>query len=142
MVLSRTVVWRQKSSICLVLVRPPLVLLYASCSYASGSPPRPRLASGQGRSWWRRLLLMLIRASLSFSNSQRKGSFALCHSYRGDIVNGLEFTEVARRNDPYRMLSAYHQSAQASFALCPRRRLSTAFFLFGDLTRGSVFWRS
>ncbi|CAN0259013.1 unnamed protein product, partial [Ectocarpus sp. 13 AM-2016] len=34
-------------------------------------------------------------------------------SYRGDIVNGLEFTEVARRNDPYRMLSAYHQSAQA-----------------------------
>ncbi|CAN0411297.1 unnamed protein product [Ectocarpus sp. 12 AP-2014] len=33
-------------------------------------------------------------------------------SYRGDIVNGLEFTEVARRNDPYRMLSAYHQSAQ------------------------------
>ena len=37
-----------------------------------------------------------------------------CCSYRGDIVNGLEFTEVARRNDPYRMLSAYHQSAQAS----------------------------
>lgn len=36
------------------------------------------------------------------------------HSYRGDIVNGLEFTENARRNDPYRMVSAYHQSAQAS----------------------------
>ncbi|CAM9872364.1 unnamed protein product, partial [Hapterophycus canaliculatus] len=33
-------------------------------------------------------------------------------SYRGDIVNGLEFTPAARRNDPYRMLSAYHQSAQ------------------------------
>lgn len=39
------------------------------------------------------------------------------HSYRGDIVNGLEFTEVARQNDPYRMLSAYHQSAQASDGL-------------------------
>ncbi|CAM9918382.1 unnamed protein product [Pylaiella littoralis] len=38
-------------------------------------------------------------------------------SYRGDIVNGLEFTEVARQNDPYRMLSAYHQSAQASDGL-------------------------
>lgn len=36
------------------------------------------------------------------------------HSYRGDIVNGLEFTENARRNDPYRMVSAYHQSAQVS----------------------------
>lgn len=35
-------------------------------------------------------------------------------SYRGDIVNGLEFSEISRQNDPYRMLSAYHQSAQAS----------------------------
>ncbi|CAN0197333.1 unnamed protein product [Laminaria digitata] len=34
------------------------------------------------------------------------------HSYRGDIVNGLAFTEASRRNDPYRMVSAYHQSAQ------------------------------
>lgn len=41
--------------------------------------------------------------------------FPLClSSYRGDIVNGLEFTPAARANDPYRMLSAYHQSAQVS----------------------------
>lgn len=39
---------------------------------------------------------------------------AMMYSYRGDIVNGLAFTEASRRNDPYRMLSAYHQSAQAS----------------------------
>ena len=39
---------------------------------------------------------------------------AAMHSYRGDIVNGLAFTESSRRNDPYRMLSAYHQSAQVS----------------------------
>lgn len=39
---------------------------------------------------------------------------AAMHSYRGDIVNGLAFTEASRRNDPYRMLSAYHQSAQVS----------------------------
>lgn len=38
----------------------------------------------------------------------------LSRSYRGDIVNGLEFTPASRANDPYRMLSAYHQSAQVS----------------------------
>ncbi len=32
-------------------------------------------------------------------------------SYRGDIVNGIEFSESARRPDPQRLLSAYHQSA-------------------------------
>lgn len=32
-------------------------------------------------------------------------------SYRGDIVNGIEFTEEARQPDPRRMLRAYRQSA-------------------------------
>ncbi|MAJ64308.1 MAG: 3-deoxy-7-phosphoheptulonate synthase class II [Alphaproteobacteria bacterium] len=32
-------------------------------------------------------------------------------SYRGDIINGFEFTEEARIPDPERMLNAYHQSA-------------------------------
>ncbi len=32
-------------------------------------------------------------------------------SYRGDIVNGFEFDEEARKADPKRMLEAYYQSA-------------------------------
>src|SRR3546814_6233422 len=32
-------------------------------------------------------------------------------SYRGDIVNGIDFDEAARRPDPERMLSAYHQAS-------------------------------
>jgi 3-deoxy-7-phosphoheptulonate synthase len=32
-------------------------------------------------------------------------------SYRGDAVNGLEFTEESRRPDPARLLRAYHTSA-------------------------------
>ena len=32
-------------------------------------------------------------------------------SYRGDIVNGIEFTEAARSADPQRMLAAYHQAS-------------------------------
>ncbi|EAH6130147.1 3-deoxy-7-phosphoheptulonate synthase class II [Campylobacter jejuni] len=32
-------------------------------------------------------------------------------SYRGDIINGFEFSEQARIPDPYRMLEAYYQSA-------------------------------
>ncbi len=32
-------------------------------------------------------------------------------SYRGDIINSIEFTKEAREPDPYRMLSAYNQSA-------------------------------
>ncbi len=32
-------------------------------------------------------------------------------SYRGDIINSIEFTQEAREPDPYRMLSAYNQSA-------------------------------
>ena len=35
-------------------------------------------------------------------------------SYRGDIVNGPEFTETARVPDPERMLNAYRQSAATS----------------------------
>ena len=33
-------------------------------------------------------------------------------SYRGDIINAEEFTEEARRHDPFKMVEAYHQSAQ------------------------------
>jgi 3-deoxy-7-phosphoheptulonate synthase len=33
-------------------------------------------------------------------------------SYRGDSVNAEEFNPKARRNDPQRMVDAYHQSAQ------------------------------
>lgn len=32
-------------------------------------------------------------------------------SYRGDIINGSEFSEAARQPDPERMLKAYHHSA-------------------------------
>lgn len=32
-------------------------------------------------------------------------------SYRGDMVNGFEFTEESRRPDPTRLLTAYNQSA-------------------------------
>lgn len=33
-------------------------------------------------------------------------------SYRGDIINGEEFTPEARRHNPNNMIAAYHQSAQ------------------------------
>ena len=33
-------------------------------------------------------------------------------SYRGDIINGEEFTKDARTHNPQRMLDAYHQSSQ------------------------------
>jgi len=32
-------------------------------------------------------------------------------SYRGDIINGIEFTAEARTPDPQRLLAAYHQSS-------------------------------
>ena len=32
-------------------------------------------------------------------------------SYRGDIINGLDFTEESRTPDPNRMIQAYNQSA-------------------------------
>src|SRR5882672_10407113 len=32
-------------------------------------------------------------------------------SYRGDIINGVEFTTAARTPDPQRLIEAYHQSA-------------------------------
>lgn len=31
-------------------------------------------------------------------------------AYRGDIINGIDFTQQARRADPSRLLQAYHQS--------------------------------
>lgn len=33
-------------------------------------------------------------------------------SYRGDIINAEAFTAEARRHDPFKMVAAYHQSAQ------------------------------
>ena len=44
------------------------------------------------------------------SNTEKRGGVEL-PSYRGDIVNGIEFTEAARRPDPERLLQAYNQSA-------------------------------
>nr|BFE36318.1 3-deoxy-7-phosphoheptulonate synthase class II [Actinomadura rugatobispora] len=38
-------------------------------------------------------------------------------AYRGDAVNGFEFTPEARRNDPWRLLKAYH-SAAVTLNLC------------------------
>ncbi|HEG1559368.1 TPA: 3-deoxy-7-phosphoheptulonate synthase class II [Campylobacter jejuni] len=39
-------------------------------------------------------------------------------SYRGDIINGFEFSEQARIPDPHRMLEAYYQSATTLNLLC------------------------
>jgi 3-deoxy-7-phosphoheptulonate synthase len=41
---------------------------------------------------------------------EKQGDVAL-PSYRGDIINGIEFTQEARRPDPSRMLRAYSQAA-------------------------------
>ncbi len=44
------------------------------------------------------------------SGLERQGDLEL-PSYRGDIVNALEFTDAARRPDPERQIQAYAQSA-------------------------------
>lgn len=44
------------------------------------------------------------------SDTETQGDVTL-PSYRGDNVNGLGFTEEARRHDPARMLKSYHQAA-------------------------------
>jgi 3-deoxy-7-phosphoheptulonate synthase len=44
------------------------------------------------------------------SDSETRGDVTL-PAYRGDIVNGYDFTEEARVPDPNRMLKAYHTSA-------------------------------
>jgi 3-deoxy-7-phosphoheptulonate synthase len=44
------------------------------------------------------------------SDSETRGDVTL-PAYRGDIVNGYDFTEEARIPDPNRMLKAYHTSA-------------------------------
>lgn len=44
-------------------------------------------------------------------NTEAKDGVTL-PSYRGDIINGEDFTAEARVHDPQRMLDAYHQSAQ------------------------------
>jgi 3-deoxy-D-arabino-heptulosonate 7-phosphate (DAHP) synthase class II len=41
---------------------------------------------------------------------ETKGDVSL-PSYRGDIINGPEFTEQARIPDPWRLVRAYNQSA-------------------------------
>ena len=46
-------------------------------------------------------------------------------SYRGDIINAIEFTEQARKPDPNRMMRAYNQSASTLNLL---RALSTGGF--------------
>lgn len=44
------------------------------------------------------------------SDTETRGDITL-PAYRGDIVNGYDFTPEARTNDPKRMLQAYHTSA-------------------------------
>ena len=44
------------------------------------------------------------------SNIEKQGDIEL-PSYRGDIINGIEFTEKARIPDPERQIMAYRQSA-------------------------------
>src|SRR4029078_668454 len=44
------------------------------------------------------------------SDIEKQGDVAL-PSYRGDIINGAEFTSEARIPDPQRQLQAYRQSA-------------------------------
>src|SRR5512136_1887660 len=44
------------------------------------------------------------------SPTEKRGDMEL-PSYRGDIINGNEFTEAARRPDPRRQIEAYRQSA-------------------------------
>lgn len=44
------------------------------------------------------------------SNMEKKGDVEL-PSYRGDIINGPEFTAEARIPDPWRLVKAYNQSA-------------------------------
>lgn len=44
------------------------------------------------------------------SNIERQGEIEL-PSYRGDIINGIEFNEKARIPDPERQINAYRQSA-------------------------------
>lgn len=44
------------------------------------------------------------------SDTETRGDVTL-PAYRGDIVNGYDFTPEARTNDPKRMLQAYHTSA-------------------------------
>ncbi len=44
------------------------------------------------------------------SNTETREGVTL-PAFRGDIVNGYEFTEASRRHDPSRMVRAYHTSA-------------------------------
>jgi 3-deoxy-7-phosphoheptulonate synthase len=44
------------------------------------------------------------------SDTETRGDVTL-PSYRGDSINGHDFTSEARRHDPARMLHAYHQSS-------------------------------
>ena len=44
------------------------------------------------------------------SDFETRGSMTL-PSYRGDIVNGVEFTKTSRKPDPKRLLRAYHHAA-------------------------------
>ncbi|WP_291279910.1 class II 3-deoxy-7-phosphoheptulonate synthase [Galactobacter sp.] len=44
------------------------------------------------------------------SNTETRGDVTL-PAFRGDIVNGYEFTEDSRRHDPKRMVQAYHTAA-------------------------------
>ena len=42
-------------------------------------------------------------------------------SYRGDIINSEDFSEASRKNDPMKMVQAYHQSSQVRTERTERR---------------------
>jgi 3-deoxy-7-phosphoheptulonate synthase len=74
-------------------------------------------------------------------------------SYRGDIINGIEFTPEARIPDPQRMLQAYTQSAatlnllrafaRAAMPTCTRSTAGRSA-LYGPQPAGARFarWRT
>ncbi|HEY2068826.1 MAG TPA: 3-deoxy-7-phosphoheptulonate synthase class II [Rhizomicrobium sp.] len=70
------------------------------------------------------------------SDDNEKRGDTVLPSYRGDIINGEEFTAEARRPDPERMLRAYYQSAATA-------NLVRAFAGGGyaDLSRARYWYR-
>lgn len=56
------------------------------------------------------LPLLLLCLLLRSADLETKGDVSL-PSYRGDIINGPDFTTEARVPDPWRLVRAYNQSA-------------------------------
>ncbi len=70
-----------------------------------GADLRRRLAGGEGRPHRRPVRQAALR------RRREKQDGVELPSYRGDIINGIEFTEESRTPDPQRQIEAYRQSA-------------------------------